>query len=317
MTEKIVVTLSTFAEWDEAPRRMLEESGYALAFNTTGKRITRDLLLELGADAAVAIAGVEPYDAPTFEALPALRCISRVGVGIDSIDLAAARERGITVVNTPEPPAAAVAELALTMMLGLVRRIPQQLTAARAREWKRMEAGLLGAKTVGIVGLGRIGRRTAQLARGVGATVLAADPAADRAWAAANDVRVVTMQDLLAASDLVSIHASAPGGGATLIGAGELDQMKPGAILINLARGGLVDEDALFQQLRSGRLAGAGLDVYRDEPYAGPLCELDNVILTPHSATLTVETRSAMEGESVDKALRFLRGGLRPDELVA
>lgn len=316
MSEKIVVTLSTFAEWDETPRRSLQESGYLLAFNPTGKRITRDLLLELGHDATVAIAGVEPYDASTLAEMPLLRCISRVGVGVDSIDLAAARERGIAVLNTPEPPAAAVAELALTMMLGLVRRLPQQMTAARAHEWMRMEAGLLGAKTVGIVGLGRIGRRVAQLVRAVGATVLAADPAADRQWAEANSVRIRSLPDLLAASDVVSVHASGRSGGARLLGPDELDSMKRGAILINLARGGLVDEQALFERLQSGQLSGAGLDVFEDEPYVGPLCDLENVILTPHSATLTVETRTAMERESVDKVLRFLCGEIRPQERV-
>jgi D-3-phosphoglycerate dehydrogenase len=316
MSDRILVTLSTFAQWDQQPLTLLEQSGYPLAFNTTGKRISRSALLELGRNASVVIAGVEEYDAGVLGQMPALRCISRCGVGTDNVDLRAAHQRGITVLNTPEPPAAAVAELAVTMMLALLRRLPQQIAAARRHEWTRLEAGLLGARSVGIVGLGRIGRRVAYLVRGFGATVAASDPAPDYEWADRNGVRMLPLRELLAASDILSIHA-ALASEQPLIGGTEIGHMKRGAILINLARGGIVDEVALHAAALSGQIGGIGLDVYREEPYSGPLCDVENAILTPHSATLTVETRSAMELECVDKALRFLRGGIRAEELVA
>ncbi len=312
----IFVTLSTFAEYDRAPLEMLHASGVAFRIHDTGRRITSAELIAGGQEALAVVAGVEPYDRATLEVLPRLRCISRCGVGVDAIDLAAARDRGIAVLNTPDSPTAAVAELALTMMLALSRNLPRQAVAARAREWRRLEAHLLGARRVGIIGLGRIGRRVAVLVRALGADVWAADPQANAAWCAEHGVQVVSLQNLLAGCDIVSIHAARSAGAPLVLGAAEIAAMRAGAILINLGRGEMVDEGALHAALVSGRLFGAGLDVYPDEPYRGPLCDLENVVLTPHAATLTVETRSDMERECVRKALAFLDGTLRPEERV-
>lgn len=295
---------------------MLERSGVPFRIHDTGKRITTPELLALAGDATAVIAGVEPYDRATLDGLPALRCISRVGVGVDAVDLAAARERGIAVVNTPEPPTAAVAELALTMMLSLCRNIPRQSREAAAGRWTRLDAHLLGARRVGVVGLGRIGRRVAQLVRAFGAEVWAVDPAPDLAWCAATGVTMGTLDEILAGCDIVSIHAAKSAGAPLRLGAAELGRMRPGAILVNLGRGEMVEEAALVAALTSGHLAGAGLDVYAKEPYSGPLTDLDNVVLTPHSATLTVETRSAMEREAVRKALAVLDGSLPVDARV-
>jgi D-3-phosphoglycerate dehydrogenase len=308
----IVVTLSTFAEYDDEPMRLLRESGVPFRIHDTGKRITTAELLALGHDAQVLVAGVEPYDRATLDALPALRCISRCGVGIDAIDLEAAREKGITVLNTPDPPINAVAELALSMMLSLSRNLPRQAAAARAHQWTRLEAHLLGARRVGIIGLGRIGRRVAQLVRGFGSEVWGADPVPDAAWCALHGVRVAPIDELLERCDVVSIHAARSAAAPLRLDAAAIARMRKGAILINLGRGDMVDEIALHDALVSGHLFGAGLDVYAKEPYDGPLCALDSVVLTPHAATLTVETRSAMERECVTNALAFLRGDARP-----
>jgi D-3-phosphoglycerate dehydrogenase len=164
----ILVALSTFAEADREPLAMLQESGYPFRIHDTKKRITTAELLRDGADAAVIVAGVEPYDAPTLEALPALRCISRCGVGVDAIDLAVARTRGVAVVNTPDVPTAGVAELALSMFLSLSRNLRPQANSMGRREWKRLEAHLLSGRVLGIVGFGRIGRRVAELSRASG-----------------------------------------------------------------------------------------------------------------------------------------------------
>lgn len=312
----IFVTLSTFAEYDREPLEMLERSGVPFRVHDTGKRITTPELLALGRDATAVIAGVEPYDRATLEALPNLACISRVGVGVDAIDLDAARARGIAVVNTPGPPTAAVAELALAMMLALCRNLPRQSREAAAGRWTRLEAHLLGARRVGIIGLGRIGRRVAELARAFGADVCGADPVTDEHWCAEHGVRMMGLDALLERSDIVSIHAARSGGAPLVLGAAELARMPRGAILINLGRGDMVDELALHQAVTAGHLSGAGLDVYLKEPYAGPLASLDNVVLTPHSATLTVETRVDMEREAVRKALAALDGSLPAAERV-
>jgi len=312
----IFVTLSTFAEYDRRPLEMLQASAVPFKIHDTGKRITTPELLAGGQDATVVVAGVEPYDRATLAALPQLRAISRCGVGVDAIDFAAARERGLAVMNTPEAPTAAVAELALTMMLSLCRNLPRQGRAAQARKWSRLEAHLLGGRRVGVIGLGRIGRRVATLVRAFGSEVWAADPAPDAGWCADHAVRLASQDELLAGCDVVSVHAARSADVPLVIGAAELARMKDGAILINLGRGDMVDVEALHAALSTGKLFGAGLDVYSEEPYAGALCDLDNVILTPHAATLTVETRAQMEAECVRKALAFVAGSLRPEERV-
>jgi D-3-phosphoglycerate dehydrogenase len=313
--DSIYVTLSTFAEYDASPLNRLRESGIPFSLNTTGKRVTPRQLVEDGGNATVLLAGVEPFDRATIEHLPRLRCISRCGVGVDAIDFAVVRERGITVLNTPDVPTQAVAELTLAMMLALSRQLPRQSDLVRRREWKRLEAHLLSGRTVGVIGLGRIGRRVAELLKPFGVRLIAADPRADPAWASAHGVEIVTLARLLSSSDIVSLHASSSAA-ALRLEEGDLSAMKRGALLVNVARGSMIDEGALARALQSGHLAGAALDVFPQEPYAGPLCDLPNVILTPHSATLTVETRVAMELQCVDKALRFLSGRLQPGEAV-
>jgi D-3-phosphoglycerate dehydrogenase len=256
------------------------------------------------------------YDAETLSALVDLRCISRCGVGVDSIDLEVARERGITVANTPNIPTQAVAELALAMFLALSRNLRAQANLMGERRWERLDAHLLAGRTVGLLGLGRIGRRVAELSRAFGAHVLAHDPFGDPSVAKSLGVTLVGKAQLLAGSDIVSLHASSGGSERVLVGAPELTAMKPGATLVNLARGGMVDEVALAAALSAGHLSAAGLDVFGEEPYGGPLCDFEQVILTPHSATSTVETRSEMEAQCVENALDFLDGSVPPARRV-
>jgi len=316
MNDSIFVSLSTFAAIDREPLEMLEASGYPLKIHGSGERITPDELLRDGLEATVVLAGVETFDDETLAGLPKLRCISRCGVGVDSIDLEAARARGVVVANTPDIPTQAVAELALSMFLSLSRNLRPQANSMGGRRWERLTAHLLSGRTVGLIGLGRIGRRVAELSRAFGARVVAYDPYCDASVADSLGVSLVEKSDLLAESDVVSIHASKSGDNEVLIGAPELTAMKPGATLVNLARGHMVDEAALAEALERGHLAGAGLDVFAEEPYSGPLCDFEQVILTPHSATNTVETRSAMERQCVENALAFLTGEVPPARRV-
>ena len=316
MSDLILVSLSTFAAVDEHPLSMLKASGFPFRLHGSGRRITAEELLREGADATVVVAGVEPYDAATLAGLPELRCISRCGVGVDSIDLVTARERGIVVANTPDIPTQAVAELALTMFLTLSRNLRPQANSMGARRWERLSAHLLAGRTIGLLGLGRIGRRVAELCRAFDARVVAHDPKGDPIAAETLGVELVGKEELLEQADIVSLHASGSGADEVLIGAPELGAMKPGAVLVNLARGEMVDEEALVGALQTGRLAGAGLDVFHEEPYSGPLCDFDQVILTPHCATGTLETRSAMERQCVENALAFLGGTVSPERRV-
>lgn len=309
MAETIFVSLSTFAAEDPAPLRLLEESGHTIHLNSTGKRITAAELIREARDAAVIIAGVESYDAAVLAQLPELRCISRCGTGVDAIDLGEAKRRGIAVANTPDTPVQAVAELALGLFIALSRNLFVQAELMRQRRWERTTAHLLSGRSVGIIGFGRIGRRVAELVRAFGARVLAHDPARPDLDSATPEtaVRFVSKEELLAQSDIISLHAS---GGGVLLGAEEFAHMKPGVLIVNLARGGMLDEGVLLSALNSGSVAGAGLDVFSKEPYTGELCGHPRVILTPHSATMTLETRVAMELECANNALDFLLGRL-------
>jgi D-3-phosphoglycerate dehydrogenase / 2-oxoglutarate reductase len=310
MNNKIFVALSTFAAEDSRPLDLLETSGYPFRIHSTGKRISTPELLSDGADAAVIIAGVESYDSKTILGLPALRCISRCGVGVDSIDLAFAKEKGIVVANTPGIPVQAVAELALAMFLTLSRNLHHQANLMQAKRWERITSHLLEGRTVGLIGFGRIGQRVAQLCKAFNAKVIAFDPKADAIIAQNLGVNLVTKDQLLIEADIVSLHASKNADLPVLIGSQEILKMKRGAVIVNLARGEMLDESALIDAIQSGHIAGAGLDVFSKEPYQGPLCDIEQVVLTPHSATLPVETRTAMEMQCVENAIEFLRGTL-------
>jgi D-3-phosphoglycerate dehydrogenase len=264
-------------------------------------------VVEMGRSCQGLVAGVEMYTAQTLSQLPTLRCISRAGVGIDNIDVTEANRRGIAVLNTPDEPTNAVAELTLAMMLALLRQLPKVDSLMHRRKWERVTGHLLAGKTVGIIGLGRIGRRVAELVQAFGAIVIGVDPYPDRDWAGVSRIDLVDLPTLLAHADIVSIHASVSNEFPLRFGAAEFGRLKRGAWLINMARADFVDDRALQEAVESGRLSGAALDVFAEEPYGGPLCDSDRVILSPHQATLTVETRVAMEVRAVTNLLEHLR----------
>lgn len=306
--QKIAVTLSTFAKAGTRPLELLEQSGIPFVLNQSGKRPGREELLALCAGATGVVAGVESFDRAVLEALPGLTCISRCGVGLDSIDLACAAERGITVRNTPQVVVQPVVELTLAMILSLSRRLPQHTAWMRRREWKRATGNLLAGRAVGILGLGAIGRRVAEVLLLLGVRVMGADVRPDTAWAERLGVRLADVDTVLREADILTLHLSVLAEAPFVLGAREIALMKPGAFVVNVSRGSLIDDAALAEALQSGRLGGAGLDVYPKEPYAGPLCDLENVVMTPHCATLTTESRLQMETEAVEYLLETLAG---------
>jgi D-3-phosphoglycerate dehydrogenase len=312
--ENIFVALSTFAEFDREPVKKLQESDIPFKIHSSGKRITREELLADAVDATIIIAGVEPYTSDVFSALPKLKCIVRLGVGIDAIDLAAAKERNVTVLNTPDIPTTAVAELAISLIFALSRNLRPQSNSMGNRKWERLESHLVSGKTIGIFGFGRIGRKLAEFCKPFGVTILVCDPFLPNEAIQQSDITFTDKETLLEKADIISIHAAKSE--KPIIGYDDYLKMKKGVILINLSRGGMIDEAGLIEALQSGYIAGAGLDVFEKEPYSGALCDFGNVILTPHSATLPVETRVAMEIECVDKALRFINGTVEANEKV-
>ena len=306
MSKKIFVALSTFAEYNASPLKLLEKSGYDFSVNTLGRRLVREEIIALGKDADGIVAGVEPYDDFVLERLPRLKCISRCGVGIDNIDLKKAAERRIVIRNTPDVVIQPVVELTVAMIFDLLRRLSYHTGILKSRQWKKRTGNLLLGKKIGILGLGRIGKRVAETMIKLGNEVYGTDINPDKNWASENGVHIVSFEELLAVSDVLSIHANYIKEKPLLIGDREMSLMKEGAFLLNVSRGQLVDEEALYSALKNGHLAGAALDVFSQEPYAGKLCELDNIVLTPHVATLTVESRTQMEVESVENLLNHL-----------
>jgi D-3-phosphoglycerate dehydrogenase / 2-oxoglutarate reductase len=300
----VLVSVSSFGVADPAPRERLAASGLEVRDNPHGRRLKKDEIIELVGDVDALLAGTEPLDGEVLSVARKLRVISRVGVGLDNVDLNAAVREGIVVRNTPEAVTDPVAELALSGMVNLLRHVTLMDRELRGGDWNRRMGRLLMGRTVGIVGLGRIGRRLATLLAPFGVRIIASDRAPDQLVAKRLGVDYVPLEQLLAEADVVTLHL--PGSDRPIVGAAELAMRKPDAVLLNTSRGGLVDEAALYAALSDGRLGGAYIDTFEDEPYEGPLRELPNVLLTPHAGSFAAEARARMEMEAVDNMLAAL-----------
>jgi phosphoglycerate dehydrogenase-like enzyme len=275
------------------------------------------------ADAAAAlrgcpavIAGGEAYGAALFDAAPALRHVARFGAGYDAVDVAAATARGVVVTNGAGANASAVADLTLGLILAVARNIARYDREIRGGRWQSQIGADVWRQTLGIVGLGQIGRAVARRARGFEMRLLACEPAPDAAAVAELGVELAPIERVFAESDFVSLHLPSTAATAGLVDARLLSLMKPGAFFINAARGALVDEDALYAALSAGRIAGAGLDVRRAEPPGdGRFAALDNVVMTPHTGAATPLSRVLSGRAAAESVVRVLRGE-RPDGLI-
>jgi len=309
VSPKIAITTSSFGKESGEPVDLLKAAGFELAFNPHGRKLTKPETVELLRDADGLIAGTEALDREVLSQLPKLRVISRVGTAVDNVDREYAKERGIPVYNTPDGPTDGVAELALGGLLALLRRIPQSDASVRRGNFAKPMGRLLRGKTVAVIGLGRIGKALVRLLQPFGVTVLAVDPVRDEKFAQEFGIRYVHLDEALLEADVISLHLS----GSTktaLLGAAELAKMKPGAVLVNAARGGWVDEAALLSVLKGGKLGGAYLDVFAAEPYQGPLAELENVVLTAHIGSYALECRIGMEVDAARHVVEhFARSG--------
>lgn len=299
----VYVALQQFCEADARPRRALEEAGFEVLVNALGRRLRREELPRALAGADAVIAGVEPFDRALLASLPRLRLISRCGVGTDAVDLEAARALGIAVRVTAEEVVEPVAEMAVAMMLALARNLPLHVGDFRSGAWNKRSGHLLSEWTIGLLGFGRIGRAVERLLRAFGPRILVCDPFLGGDLPSGVGLR--GLEELLGSCDLVSVHADRSGREGPLLGRAELSAMKPGARLVNTARGHLLDEAALLDALESGRLSAAALDVFEEEPYGGPLSRLPQVLCTPHVSTLTRASRAAMELRSARNVVEF------------
>lgn len=306
----VLVTPTSYGQHDLGLKSELEGLVGRVTYNETGKPLPSEQLAALLPGVDGYIAGLDAIDAAALNAAGSLRVIARYGVGTDNVDLAAARARGIVVTNTPGANAGAVAELAVTLMLLLARPVISASAATRDGGWPRTSGLSLGGKTVGLVGFGAIGRAVARLLSGFGCRLMTSDPWCNLNRAAELGVAVVDLDELLAVSDFVSLHAPVTTETRGLVNASFLARMKPGASLVNTARGELVDESALYKALVSGHLRGAALDAFAVEPPAAdnPLLTLPNVIATPHMGAHTDGATTMMGRMALADCLAVLRG---------
>lgn len=302
---RILASPSSMGKVGDEPFDLLRSNGYQIINNPYGRKLTEDEVIELAKDCIGIVAGVEPLNKKVLDALPNLKCISRVGVGMDSVDLDYAKQKGISVVNTPNGPTRAVAELAFGLTFALLRKIPQADADMKALNWQKQTGNLVINKKIGIIGLGRIGRTVAKLFTAIGNEVIAYDLYPDNEWAHLNKIEIKSLEAVLSESDIVSLHIPSSGE-KPLLDADKLNLMKTNSFLINLSRGGVVDEKALCKALKSNSIKGAAIDVFKEEPYSGELCTLDNVILTPHIGSYAEEGKLKMEIDAVQNLIDVL-----------
>jgi D-3-phosphoglycerate dehydrogenase / 2-oxoglutarate reductase len=288
----VLVTATGYSQRCADGFAALQAAGVQVVENPHGRPLTPAELHPLLSDVEAVIAGVDAWDAAALAAAPRLRVIARFGVGMDNIDQEEAARRGVVVRNVPGGNANAVAELTLALMLAGLRAIVDLHLSTRAGAWSRFVGRELAGRTVGLVGFGDIARRVSRLLHAFGCTVIAHDPYAARDAAQREMVTLVPLEALLARSDVVSLHAPATPATEGMVDAAFLEGMRPDALLVNTARGALVDELALVAALDAGHIAGAAVDVYQREPAApgDPLLGHPRVITTPHTAAETTET---------------------------
>jgi len=312
---KILVTPTSFKPGKGGPAlELLRSFSEDLVFNPKEKPLSEDDLIPLLSGCTGFIAGLDSITRKVIENAPDLKVISRYGVGVDQVDLKAAREKGIDVCNTPGTNSNAVADLTFGMLLSIARRIPLLNRKTKEGEWVRSTGFELGGKTIGILGLGAVGREVAKRAAGFSMKIMAYDPFMNREYAQANGITAADFNSVVEKADIISLHLPLMDETRHIISADIMKTMKKGVVIINTARGGLIDEKAAYELLVSGHLGGLGLDAFETEPPGpSPLFELDNVVVTPHTGAHTGEATAAMAAVSVKNLIDVLSGKKCPN----
>jgi D-3-phosphoglycerate dehydrogenase len=291
-TKKIAVSASSFASESDSAVRLLAEHGFEVIKNPFGRKLTTGETIEHLQGAAGLLAGLETLGEEVFSACPDLKAIARIGIGTENVDFDAAKRHGIKVSNTPEGPTYAVAEMTLAALLTIARRIVPANNDLHNKAWKKQMGFSLRGSTLLLVGYGRIARQFAEMLKPFGITLLISDPNVPE--------NNGPLAGLLPETDIISLHAS---GKETILNTAMFSYIKKGAVLLNSARGALVDENALVQALQTGGVSWYWGDVFSAEPYAGALCEIPNALLTPHISTYTGLCREQMEMQAVRNLL--------------
>ncbi len=300
---KILTSPSSFGQITKEPFEILEKNGFSIINNPFGRKLTEDEIIEIASDCVGIVAGVEPLTSRVIDALPNLKCISRVGVGMDSVDLDYAKQKNIVVVNTPDGPTRSVAEMTIAMTFSMLRKIPQADANIKRGVWKKETGNLLFSKKIGVVGLGRIGKMVAETFSKLGNEVVGYDLYPDLKWSEKNAINIVELNKLFEECDIITLHVPPNRDKSFIVDELLFSKIKPSAFLVNAARGGVVDEAHLLNMLVSNKIAGAAIDVFSEEPYNGPFTKLQNVILTPHLGSYAAEGKLQMEIDAVNNLI--------------
>ena len=306
MPERILITPRSITREGHPSLSRLSDAGYELLYAPAGKKPTEEELMQLLPGCVAMLAGVETISEQVLEVADRLRIIARNGVGIDNIDLGAAARLGIAICPAVGANARAVAELTIGLTFALVRAIPFSDHCLKSSRWERRKGFELAGKTLGIIGCGYIGKQVASLAMGLGMHVIAFDPAQDASFGPGYDFSYADLSDVLAQADVISLHCPSPRDGQPIIDDAALDTMKPDAVVVNTARPELLNDEAVFDALNTGRLAGLAIDVHRQEPPVdSPLVNHDRVIATPHIGGYTNESVDQAVSMAVDTILEY------------
>ena len=316
---KVLITTVPFADKNKLPIELLESAGIEYTINPLGRKLKADELAEMVTDYDALIAGTEPITENVMRRAANLKLISRVGIGLDSVDLLAAEKLGIKVSYTPDAPAPAVAELTIGLMLSLLRSVHVSNSMMHRGEWYRYFGRRIPEVTIGMIGAGRIGGRVLRRLSAFGTPrVLVNDINPDPH--VTNDLKLewVGKEEIYEQADLISLHIPLTVHSKNMIRREHLLRMKPDALIVNTSRGGIINENDLADVLQSGHLGGAAIDVFEQEPYSGKLANIDRCLLTSHMGSMSIDCRTRMEIEATEEAVRFLTGkelhGLVPKE---
>ena len=306
---KVLVTTVPFGDRVRLPLDLLEAAGVEYVINPLGRKLKEDELAEMAVDFEVLIAGTEPITEKVMSRAPELRMISRVGIGLDSVDLLAAERRGITVSYTPDAPAPAVAELTIGLMFSLMRSIHVANAQMHMGEWRRHFGRRVSELTIGVMGAGRIGGRVLRHLAALGAgRLLVNDTNPECRLDSTMPGEWVEKDALYREADIVSLHVPLTAQTKNMVRREQLLGMKPDAMIVNTARGGIINEADLAEVLRAGHLGGAAVDVFCEEPYNGELSSIERCLLTSHMGSMSVDCRTRMEIEATEEAIRYLAG---------
>ena len=316
---KALITTVPFGDKNTYPLDLLDDNNIEYLINPLNKKLTEDELVSLVSDFDVIIAGTEQISDKVMEKASNLKMISRVGIGLDSVNLLAAKKRNIQVSYTPDAPAPAVAELTIGMMLMLLRSVHVSNSQMHSGEWYRFFGRRLSEVTIGIICIGRIGQGVLEHLKGFGSPkILVNDISVKDDISNRFNVEWSSKEEIYKQSDIVSLHLPLTGKTKNMIKRDHLFSMKKDAIIINTSRGGIINESDLYKVMQSGHLSGAAIDVFDNEPYSGDLKRIERCLLTAHMGSMSVDCRSRMEIEATEEAVRFLTGkplrGLVPEE---